>query len=894
MKSIHLNLASKLALSLAGLFANPCAVHAASYLKPEGTDREAAFSTASMWSPAIAPNNTDGSATAEGANTDYIVDNNRNLRPFESSLALTFGGKSLQLGAADYTSDGNFVQKGDRRFLTVNDLRLYRGLWRQGSNGWIGLAGTATVYSVSSRPYTFRFKKDYPNTFNLVFKGDASRAIRIETTATTPSPTAIYMQADQSQYSGSFTIASNVYLHAITQSTLPPASGNNSTSAMQFGKPLDTFNPSALTMETGSLLRYEVGNPRVFAASDNRGLTLAAAGGKAIYRMVNGFLHRFEWPIAGSGTFEVTGSGTFTLCSECAVTLSIADNTSKLALGSGASITAAGALELPDDAVVPVETATGDRVSVSNLSAVRPKFLIPVSDDGMASAQLRLTGGVAVSGEIGLGITKVPTVSMTTDIPVLIIDSSVVREFVPSDFNPHAVPGHQGPTSSGVKVQRDETTGDQIVSITVVPYVKSVVSKNATALFSDATHWSSGVTPAVNDGHTYVVWDAHVRLGTETYTTNDVPGMRTVLYSPNGVQHAAAIKHAAWVFDHLLALDHSMIQTAGYGGRGGLLQGIAGNVEVQTTDANAFSFNVGRSAGVLSATVTGTGLIRIQSTDESTEARSAEITGHNTGYTGRLSAYNDPNVVNNTFAFKIATEENLGGNPSTFAADALYVGYGCVFTPTAALTIDDVNRGVTFGSSTNVNSTIRTGVTFNVAAGCDLTVKSPVSFESGTFTKTGDGIFSWGGGGTSSNSGVTLSVREGAIRPQSFDAIGQMTVSFTSGAALAFDFPLSSGDSREAFGVDLRSAALITDGDKLKLVFKFNANAASGDVTSCNVPVATFASTAAAQSFVSSSIVAPHHGFGAKLSIMEQTLSGETVATVWAAVSKIGFKITLR
>ena len=141
-------------------------------LKGEGDGNSKAFYTSKMWNPAVAPNNQDGTANSVGANTDFVVCNNMKLQPPDEADDYVFGGKSLSIGAADRSSGGIFKYKGNNRYISFADVRLYKGSWEQHSNGWMGLEGDATVYSPASDPFVFKFKEQYVNKLNFRFHGD--------------------------------------------------------------------------------------------------------------------------------------------------------------------------------------------------------------------------------------------------------------------------------------------------------------------------------------------------------------------------------------------------------------------------------------------------------------------------------------------------------------------------------------------------------------------------------------------------------------------------------------------------------------------------------------------------------------------------------------------------
>ena len=861
-------------------------------LLPAADNRGDSFYTASRWNPAVAPNNYDGTQNPDGADTDFVVCDNIRLVPHETTVEYVFGGRSLSVGAADRSSGGIFKQKGNGRYISFSDVRLYKGSWEQHNNGWMGLKGDATVYSPASDPFVFRLKEQYENRLNFRFHGTKGSAIRIDWIAEHSNKKPIYLQADQSEtYSGSWIIGTNVYIYAYPNAEY----GGNKTSAMQFGKPLEDFNPAALVMEKGSILRYELGgNPRKFAASDNRGLTVDAEGGFATYRLVNGFKHDFGWPIAGKGALKITGNGTFNLRASCGVQLCVEEGLTKLTLCDGASITAAGGLLLRDGGMFSLEKDT-DRVTVHNIDAANAMIKLPVSADGKSCALLRLAGNVNLSGVTSIGFTQVPLVSERIDVPVIAIDSSVQRVFDSDDFNPYGVTGAQLPNASGVKVVRDAETGDQIVYVTLIPCVKTCVSDgNSNPGHFAAWAWGDkSIDPAVGDGNNYLTWNTHIMHNGEGEEFT-VPGSSLILYNPTKEGFSFNLRHKKTICPHLLALDRSIVEAFSYytgnTPNKGQPHELAGHVEVQTTPGNKFTLSAKRSQIKVSARITGTGTIRARSEPRFyTPQCTVQVMSVNPEYRGYFHAYNSVDVVTNTIAFKIAEEGNLGGNPHVFSSDAFRLGYGCIFMPSAEVTIDDGNRGVTFAASTNVESTVRTGPILDLAY--DFTVKTPVVFESGELVKTNSGTFAWGLAGSTVSEGTKLSVKGGAVKPQGLNAFGPMEIAFAKGTVLAMDFPLAEDDSRSAYGVDMRTVRMSHADEKLAVRLE------ADDVISArsvSVPLATFADSASAEAFAETIDISVPCGWSVELSVSAQTIGDDSVTTLKANLVKTGSRIIIR
>ena len=848
------------------------------YLQDAGNDKPDALTVPSYWNPAIAP------AGSNGAETDFVVDGDRKL--YIPSQTSKFPGKSLQIGASDFTSSGE-VRNRNSGEISINDLRLNKGSWTYENNVWQKLTGNATVYSEADDPFVFNYTGFNDGHMNIKLTGDEKSAIKLTTwqgTQTGADKNPLYLQTDQSAtYSGSWIAGQGVYLFL----------NAGDTSTKVFGKPLAEFNPEALKVSNGVAIRYEYGNHLKWLSTDNRGLMLDAKNGTVTYRMSGNRTYDFGWPIAGEGVLQIINEGTFNLKSSCKVPIRLINSEPKLVLCSGASIESTGALTLPADYVLPLQTET-DRVTVYNLKAENAGFKFPVSSDGSQCAQLRLAGNLELTGRINLCFAQIPKVAEQTDIPVLVIDSAVAREFSASDFNPYGISGAQIQNAAGVKVVRNEA-GDQVVYITVVPYVGTTYqSQGSNWAYFEEWAWN-GVAPTVGDGNVYIIKNIHLGNKGEGQELT-VPGERLVL-NPDSSCYYFYLNHQKTLFPHLLALDNSALWAYCYGKADKPFDGqsheVAGVVEVQTTPGRSFDLIAARSQINVTATLGGNGTIRARSTPNAyTLPSMVTVSAINDGYNGAFHVYNDVDVVTNAVIFKISDEKNLGGNPSEFANDAFKLGYGAIFAPTAALTIDDVNRGVTFSASTNIKSTVCMGATFDLAN--DFTVETPVVFEKGAYVKTNSATFAWGRGGTTVAADVILAVKDGAVKPQGFDAFGGMKLLFSEGAVLSFDLPIDEGDSRAVYGVDMRTAVIENSDDKLAVRIDVDEDAVAGGFVSGTYPLATFADAASAQSFVDRAAVSQTCGYKIQLSVGTMSLEGADVATVFAKAVKVGFNIVIR
>nr|MCR5751978.1 hypothetical protein [Kiritimatiellia bacterium] len=457
-----------------------------------------AYSTNGKWTGGVSP------ANDSSRNYDFVIANGYDVFLPDNSVALTFGGNSVQFGASDFSSAGTLYIKGNNRWVTFPDLRLYKGLFSPAQNGSVGFAGNASVFSTAEDPFNFLMRVDYDSYFNLVFTGGDASAVKFSGAYTKKSPIILY--ADQSAtYSGSWIVGENVEIRPSYNTSY----GSIRTSAQAFGKAPAAFNPKGVVLQSGATLRYEAAG-RAFLASDNRGLWLDAEGSSATYVLINGANHVFGWPIGGAGTFQLIGSGTFYLSSECAVPLSVTQLVS-LHLVSGASVT-------------------------NGLSSANPVVAtVTVSADGSSSTPIRLGGTFDMPGPIAVALSQIPSVASTTDIPVFVIDSASAGQFAESDFDPWGVAGAQTVNADSIVFSTDGN-GDTVVSVRVFPFARSNASAGAIVTMDNSGQWTPAGIPSA--GGNYIVWNNNLRTGgSDWQNPYNVQGGRFVLFNPSGATY---------------------------------------------------------------------------------------------------------------------------------------------------------------------------------------------------------------------------------------------------------------------------------------------------------------------------------------------------------------------
>ena len=172
--------------------------------------------------------------------------------------------------------------------------------------------------------------------------------------------------------------------------------------------------------------------------------------------------------------------------------------------------------------------------------------------------------------------------------------------------------------------------------------------------------------------------------------------------------------------------------------------------------------------------LSGTGNLTIAQTDAPTEDnRYVSFYGTNTSYTGRIIVAG---------RIRILSEESLGGNPASFAADQLVLdnavtGNGGWLTVTNSMTIDDANRGITVGAA---GAHIFVNYV-NITNQINLTIASPIT--GGILNKRGGGILTLSGNNSYTGGLVFYTATAGSqLNINSATALGTGTLNLLGGA----------------------------------------------------------------------------------------------------------------
>lgn len=237
--------------------------------------------------------------------------------------------------------------------------------------------------------------------------------------------------------------------------------------------------------------------------------------------------------------------------------------------------------------------------------------------------------------------------------------------------------------------------------------------------------------------------------------------------------------------------------------------GAAGGIMVAS---NADGLNIGASAndGILTAggaaSTAGTlyltnnhasNLLTINSTIADNGAGVVGLTTSGGGITllAGTNTYTGRTIVG-AGQLRISSEQNLGGSPSSPAADQLTLAGGTLNT-TATFSIDDTGRGITLapaGGTISVNGSTTLTVANAIAGTGNLTVSG-----SGTLALTAANTFS---GATLSNAGTLALGHVDALQNSTLTAAAAGTVTFTAAGTSTYNLGGLAGDDTVALGAN--------------------------------------------------------------------------------------------
>ena len=803
------------------------------YLESEPRGQATPFNSSSGWNPAVDP------GSDAGRNTDYVVGSGKKLFIPQIGGMQTFAGKSLSIGAPDFSSRGTIIKEANADLTYIGDFRLYDGDWGYwGPVAWFTLQGAITVHGTTEKPFNFYTKAGCTMLLEAPLTGGSEAMLRFLEGDTR-------IRADNSDYSGGFAITSGTTLYM--EYAYPNAIGK---------RQLDAFNPRSIVFEGGTL-RYESPN-RNWVAADNRGITVKDGSSGTFF--INGFTLWCGWPIVGNGTISKVGSGSFGLQGPCGAHLQLTEGTTYLQ--TGANVSAAGSYTATDCTVSLCNadvTATLNNATFSNTTLTVP---IRVANYAItASPKIRLGGTLDFRTPLKLKLEpdnwQALYLNEQTNLVLFVVDANASRRLAAEDFTIDLSAPYQGLPVEGIVTSVDEETGDQTVALRLRSHIPNRFNY---AEMGNATHWwnQQPLSPDLDYLATSVTPNQNMtfRTGGDDARDYTFPGRSLTLFSPNhdlGSFGAVFIdKQAVFRCGDLRAYDNTQIQFAGYWGKP-VPQELAGQMQVHTTDAGIFEL-AGGYVVTVSADISGEGCIRVK------DCVTNSFTGANGAYRGSLE------VAPGSTTFRVADETNLGGAPAAFLADALSLGAGTVFSPLASLVIDDENRGMTVADN----------VAFVSDAGVTLQISSPLAFAGGTVEKRGEGTLAIGVK-PSLAAATTLNVLGGSVQALVANAFSGMAVRFADGAGLV------AGETE----ADFTETAVTAEGAiRLSLV-----GIEPGD-TDVIVPIAVMdAQSATSLATVLQPARIPHHS--ARIIVMPDA-TNPSLAHIGLAITPKGAAIILR
>lgn len=263
----------------------------ADYVRLQKTDGQSEFSVQSG-------KNFDGQPISAGK--DYLISNG--LQGRTPSSDMTFVGRSLTIGEPDGSLVGSLLLKAvSATGFVAADLRLARGFLYGGTNGELGLAGSATVLASADDPFGFSPQlAERSIRISSVLNGDVGTGLK------TVAPGTVTVAANNSgTYSGAWRVGAG--------STFITATGRNG-----LGKPLAVLDGSALVLEAGAIFVSETAS--VYPASDNRGVEVPAAATMTFESDTE-----WGWPVSGEGSVEKRGAGRLWVSGMWAVPLTVVE-----------------------------------------------------------------------------------------------------------------------------------------------------------------------------------------------------------------------------------------------------------------------------------------------------------------------------------------------------------------------------------------------------------------------------------------------------------------------------------------------------------------------------------------------------------------------------------------
>jgi len=792
------------------------------------TGEQSSFASALHWSNGAAPDDDH----------DYQVADNRQMRTPNDGTTRTFAGRSLTLGATNFSSKGDITLRTKRADtgaggrIYINNLNLYGGQIAVGVNYTCWLGGTVTVYSPLSDPFLYWT----PGPIRVIETAQAFTGAE-GTGLTFKGPGAMAVGGANANYLGG-------WLFDNLQMTL------NHRDAL--GGELSAPDAASIRLVNGA--RFVITSDLCIPAT--RGITMEDPNGATF---LIGRTSTILAPITGNGPLTITGGSTLRYGGAFSAPGLIVNG--KLSLTNGFTMAETSTFTLNRDATLEV-AAPDFRPAVYNFTGKSGKLLINASVSG-ATGCVDFRGTFALEGKMSIFLNN-PVATNRLAVATIPVASGTVTadDFEIADF-------WHGIGVEGIEVQTVD--GMQTVYLKTVPYVHAVDGSPAFCL--TASHWSDG--QEVHAGEHYCVQGRDVRRGGPDGGTYDFPGESLTLFNPyqtvdNAKQYV--IKQTLFTCNDFQGYDGGGIAFGG-GNAAGTEQTFAGHLTVKTQPTGYFRFNGDAfRVNLVEASVSGYGRLFCMG------RTTYKFVADNSAYLGSMhvNGYREGSILGLS-TLVVTNECNLGGNPATFTADALAIQTRGIFRPGCSLTLDDENRGMV----------LQDGGQIWTDPGVTLSTRLPMTWI-GTSSKIGDGVWDLGGTARAASDGPLLVVSNGTLRAGSARPLVGASLTFAADAKFEADYVADPEDERATYGLVV-NGTLTIEGASLPVTVSLTGPAPSAFTQ----PLFTVWTDAAATVMDKLALV-EMPTYRSEIVTQESAFGGAAMTTISAKFTKRGFAVFIQ
>ena len=729
------------------------------------------FTDGSYWSDGEAPSSGKDymtTITAEGAWT---------RTPTVASS--TFPGRSLTVGDPANQATGGKLLLVNTTSTTINDLRLAGNAQvRFNTTGDTSLIGTsATIVADDSHPAVILIgRAPNANTWNCGFRGAAGTRVRVEN-YNYPSKTEAKLLTNDGaasrEFAGILEIGDHVFYQPGHWVRVPSLCFNGEGARFE----CTWVNPS-----------FELAYGKADGRDIDYRIEIGSKGG-TWYVSSGEVRTRIDWPVSGTGTLGVTGSGgvlAFEGAFSGTASLDITE-TGVVAFTNGVSFASGNAVSLnggtlhlsPETMLAPGSFSTTGGTIV----------LYPDAETG-ATVPLKALSSATLSGTVKVALMAYPAAMPDGGLlPFLVVPEDTDLSGVFFDWTGVGYGQPIGEIAISEPANGFVTVSVKLSSV-AGPVTNTTGTGSGTAtLFETASHWSD---TEKHHATNYLVNAWRLQAKDASYVTPQWScNADSVTLKGNTVLMNK--QREKFFFKDLRLYDSVKHQLGGCepGNVPDERQEISGNITIATATRGyaGIRFSQGSAVhrwGVVNANLHGAGNLLLGV--EGTGAVDWQLRGDNSGFRGSIEAY--PNSAAR-LGVDLMSATALGGNPPEFLQHGLYVGPNATLNATnISVAITDANRGVTISNAT-----------VNVGADLGFSISSQ-TLLGGTVAKTGSGTWTLGGPSAPATD-ATLSVAAGTLAFAAENAAVGLALSFADGATLGVCRSADGSSAWETCGVVL-------------------------------------------------------------------------------------------